>query len=321
MGILALIAGLLLSGTAAYYSIVGLMAIFPGSTMAIVAMGASLEFAKLVVASWLYRNWKIAPTFLKGVFSAGVLILMFFTSMGIFGFLSKSHLEHTASMGADTTYQLVSAEQKVTSKEKTVKLLERQIDSIDNSMASYIEQGKITTGLQQRNRLKADRAALEKQRQEAEAELIELNTNLNVLRTANAKREVEVGPLKYIAEMIYGDKAQDHFDSAVRAVIIIIVAVFDPLAVLLLIAANMSFSQSNKPIEPVVEVKITKPIDPNKPPPKKRGRKKKVDKERELAYNSGSENIYEMKDKEDFGIEATEKPDQQPPKVFDSGAF
>ena len=320
MGILALIAGLLLSGTAAYYSIVGLMAIFPGSTLAIVSMGASLEFAKLVVASWLYQNWKIAPTFLKGVFSIGVLILMFFTSMGIFGFLSKSHLEHTATMGADTTYQLVSAEQRVASKEKTVKLLERQIDSIDNSMASYIEQGKITAGLQQRNRLKADRAALEKQRQDAEAELIELNTNLNVLRTTNAKREVEVGPLKYIAEMIYGDTAQDHFDSAVRAVIIIIVAVFDPLAVLLLIAANMSFSQSNKPIEPVIEVKVAKPIDPNKPPPKKRGRKKKVDKERELAYNSGTDNIYEMKDKEDFGIEAAEKP-EQPPKVFDSGAF
>jgi hypothetical protein len=320
MGILALIAGLLLSGTAAYYSIVGLMAIFPGSTLAIVSMGASLEFAKLVVASWLYQNWKIAPTFLKGVFSTGVLILMFFTSMGIFGFLSKSHLEHTATMGADTTYQIVSAEQRVTSKEKTVKLLERQIDSIDNSMASYIEQGKITAGLQQRNRLKADRAALEKQRQDAEAELIELNTNLNVLKTTNAKREVEVGPLKYIAEMIYGDTAQDHFDSAVRAVIIIIVAVFDPLAVLLLIAANMSFSQSNKTIEPIVEVKIAKPIDPNKPPPKKRGRKKKVDKERELAYNSGSENIYEMKDKEDFGIETAEKP-EQPPRVFDSGAF
>ena len=320
MGILALIAGLLLSGTAAYYSIVGLMAIFPGSTLAIVSMGASLEFAKLVVASWLYQNWKMAPTFLKGVFSTGVLILMFFTSMGIFGFLSKSHLEHTATMGADTTYQIVSAEQRVASKEKTVKLLERQIDSIDNSMASYIEQGKITAGLQQRNRLKADRAALEKQRQDAEAELIELNTNLNVLKTTNAKREVEVGPLKYIAEMIYGDTAQDHFDSAVRAVIIIIVAVFDPLAVLLLIAANMSFSQSNKTIEPVVEVKIAKPIDPNKPPPKKRGRKKKVDKERELAYNSGSENIYEMKDKEDFGIETAEKP-EQPPRVFDSGAF
>ena len=319
MGILALIAGLLLSGTAAYYSIVGLMAIFPGSTLAIVSMGASLEFAKLVVASWLYQNWKIAPTFLKGVFSTGVLILMFFTSMGIFGFLSKSHLEHTATMGADTTYQIVSAEQRVASKEKTVKLLERQIDSIDNSMASYIEQGKITAGLQQRNRLKADRASLEKQRQDAEAELIELNTNLNVLKTTNAKREVEVGPLKYIAEMIYGDTAQDHFDSAVRAVIIIIVAVFDPLAVLLLIAANMSFSQSNKPIEPVVEVKVAKPIDPNKPPPKKRGRKKKVDKERELAYNSGTDNIYEMKDKEDFGIETAEKPSDKP--QFNGGAF
>jgi len=317
MGILALIAGLLLSGTAAYYSIVGLIAIFPGSTWAIVSMGASLEFAKLVVASWLYRNWSIAPVFLKGVFSTGVLVLMFFTSMGIFGFLSKAHLEHTATIGADTTYQIVSAEQKVASKEKTVKLLERQIDAIDNSMASYIEQGKITTGLQQRNRLKADRAALEKQRQEAETELIELNTNLNVLKTENAKREVEVGPLKYIAELIYGDKAQDHFDSAVRAVIILIVAVFDPLAVLLLIAANMSFSQTNKPQPVKVDVK---PIDPNKPPPKKRGRKKKVDKERELAYNNSTNtNIHEIKDTEDFGIEPKDKPDE-PPR-FSGGAF
>lgn len=315
MGILALIAGLLLSGTAAYYSIIGLIAIFPGSTWAIVSMGVSLEFAKLVVASWLYRNWKIAPLVLKGVFSTGVLVLMFFTSMGIFGFLSKAHLEHTANIGADTTYQLVSAEQKVASKEKTVKLLERQIDAIDNSMASYIEQGKITTGLQQRNRLKADRAALEKQRQEAEAELIELNTTLNTLKTANAKREVEVGPLKYIAELIYGDEAKDHFDSAVRAVIILIVAVFDPLAVLLLIAANMSFSQGNKP-EPI---KIEKPIDPNKPPPKKRGRKKKVDKERELAYNSSNENIHEIKETEDFGIEPKDKPEE--PARFSGGAF
>ena len=149
--------------------------------------------------------------------------------------------------------------------------------------------------------------------------MIELNTTLNTLKTANAKREVEVGPLKYIAELIYGDKAQDHFDSAVRAVIILIVAVFDPLAVLLLIAANMSFSQGNTP-EPIkVEVKPTKPIDPNKPPPKKRGRKKKVDKERELAYNSSNENIHEIKETEDFGIEPKDKP-EEPPR-FSGGAF
>lgn len=257
MGYLALLAGLLLSGTAAYYSIVGLMAIFPGSTIAIVAMGASLEFAKLVVASWLYRNWNAAPLFLKSVFCAGVIILMFFTSMGIFGFLSKSHLEHAASMGADTSYQVSSYEQQITSKEKTIKLIERQIDTLDNSMLKYLEQGKVSTGLQQRNKLKADRNALEKQRQTAESELIDLNTKMNGLKIENAKREVEVGPLKYIAELIYGDDAKNHFDSAVRAVIILIVAVFDPLAVLLLIAANMSFVGTTKKKKPSKKVAST----------------------------------------------------------------
>ena len=266
MGYLALLAGLLLSGTAAYYSIVGLIAIFPGSTIAIVSMGASLEFAKLVVASWLYRNWNGAPLFLKTVFSTGVLVLMFFTSMGVFGFLSKAHLEHAATMGADTTYQIVSYEQKVASKEKTIKLLERQIDTIDNSMNVYLAQGKVTAGLQQRNKLKADRKSLEQQRQTAEDEMVELNTKLNALKTENAKREVEVGPLKYIAELIYGSDAQNHFDSAVRAVIILIVAVFDPLAVLLLIAANMSLSGNIK----------TK----KKPQPKK-----KVDSDKKTEYN------------------------------------
>lgn len=283
MGYLALLAGLLLSGTAAYYSIVGLMAIFPGSTIAIVSMGASLEFAKLVVASWLYRNWNNSPLFLKSVFCAGVVILMFFTSMGVFGFLSKSHLEHTATMGADTTYQIVSYEQKVASKEKTIKLLERQIDTIDNSMNVYLSQGKVTAGLQQRNKLKADRKALEQQRQTAEDELVELNTKLNTLKTENAKREVEVGPLKYIAELIYGSDAQNHFDSAVRAVIILIVAVFDPLAVLLLIAANMSLSET--------------------PPDKKKQPKKKVDSKKKTEYNKPKDKDYVVFSNNEFDIQ------------------
>ena len=282
MGYLALLAGLLLSGTAAYYSIVGLMAIFPGSTIAIVSMGASLEFAKLVVASWLYRNWNNSPLFLKSVFCAGVVILMFFTSMGVFGFLSKSHLEHTATMGADTTYQIVSYEQKVVSKEKTIKLLERQIDTIDNSMNVYLSQGKVTAGLQQRNKLKADRKALEQQRQVAEDEMVELNTKLNALKTENAKREVEVGPLKYIAELIYGSDAQNHFDSAVRAVIILIVAVFDPLAVLLLIAANMSLSET---------------------PNKKKQPKKKVDSKKKTEYNKPKDKDYVVFNNNEFDIQ------------------
>ena len=279
MGYLALLAGLLLSGTAAYYSIVGLIAIFPGSAIAIIAMGASLEFAKLVVASWLYRNWTVAPVVLRTVFCTGILLLMFLTSMGIFGFLSKSHLETSITANADTTYQIASVEQQIASKDKTIKLIERQIDAIDNSMNVYLEQGKVSAGLKQRNRLKADRNALEKQRQATENELVDLNTKLNVLKTENAKREVEVGPLKYIAELIYGNTAKDHFDSAVRAVIILIVAVFDPLAVLLLVAANMSF--------------VSKP--------KKKRKQKKVASTANTGYNK--DNLYTVMMNDDFGIQ------------------
>jgi hypothetical protein len=277
MGYLALLAGLLLSGTAAYYSIAGLIAIFPGSTVAIIAMGISLEFAKLVIASWLYRNWEIAHTSLRVAFSTLVVILMFFTSMGIFGFLSKSHLEHTITAGADTTYQIASIEQQIASKDKTIKLIERQLDAIDSSMVKYIEAGKMSDGFKQRNRLKADRKALESQRVETESELVSLNTKLNVVKIETAKRDVEVGPLKYIAELIYGDKAQDHFDSAVRAVIILIVCIFDPSAVLLLVAANMSF-----------------------PKRKKRGRKKLASKKKE-EYNKDS--MYTVMMNDEFGIQ------------------
>ena len=264
MGYLALLAGLLLSGTAAYYSIAGLVAIFPGSTVAIIAMGISLEFAKLVIASWLYRNWKIAHASLRVAFSTLVVILMFFTSMGIFGFLSKSHLEHTMTAGADSTYQIVSIQQQITSKDKTIKLIERQLDAIDSSMVKYIEAGKMSDGFKQRNRLKVDRKALESQRVETESELVSLNTQLNVLKTESAKRDVEVGPLKYIAELVYGNDAEDHFDSAVRAVIVLIVCIFDPSAVLLLVAANISFSPTSRKKKPSKKVASTKKSEYNK---------------------------------------------------------
>jgi hypothetical protein len=246
MAYLTLLAGLLLSVTAAYYSIAGLVAIFPGAAVAVIAMGVSLEFAKLVMASWLYRNWHRAPTSIKASFSVLVVVLMFFTSMGIFGFLSKAHIEHTVTAGADTTYQTASVEQQVVSKQKTISLLERQLDLIDASTAKYIESGKVNDGIKQRNRLKSDRKALERQRSETEAELVELQTKLSLLKADTAKKEAEVGPLKYIAELVYGDNAKDHFDSAVRGVIILIVFIFDPSAVLLLIAANMNFVRHRK---------------------------------------------------------------------------
>ena len=91
---LTLLIALALSGVAAYYSVIGLAAIFPGSFLPIVIMGSTLEAAKLVTVSWLYRNWKVAHFGMKSYLTVATVILMLITSMGIFGYLSKAHLEH-----------------------------------------------------------------------------------------------------------------------------------------------------------------------------------------------------------------------------------
>ena len=117
---LTFLAGLLLSSTAGYYSIIGLLAIFPGAILPICLMGGTLEFAKLVSVSWLYRNWGIAPKFIKSYFIFAILILMFITSMGTFGYLSKVHLETAVSV-TDNTVEISRIENEIKSEQKEVR--------------------------------------------------------------------------------------------------------------------------------------------------------------------------------------------------------
>jgi hypothetical protein len=283
MALLALIAGLLLSGTAAYYSIIGLIAIFPGAVFAISLMGASLEFAKLVAASWLYRNWSIAPKIIKGYFIFAIFILMFITSLGTFGYLSKVHLESSIGV-ADNSLEIARIEQQIVSQQRQIDNAQRSLDSLD----SVVERS-FMDGARVRNQQKAERTALNNAIESSDAKIDELTTQLVPLRRSNIESESKVGPLKYIAELIYGkEEAVNYFDSAVRFVIILIVLVFDPLAVLLLIAANISYT--NRPKEPILE------------------KKKKVDKKAEVRYNRGiKDSIYNFMMRDDFGIQHTDK--------------
>jgi hypothetical protein len=283
MALLALIAGLLLSGTAAYYSIIGLIAIFPGAVFAISLMGASLEFAKLVAASWLYRNWSIAPKLIKGYFIFAIFILMFITSLGTFGYLSKVHLESSIGV-ADNSLEIARIEQQIASQQRQIDNAQKSLNSLDAVVeTSFMDGARI------RNQQKAERTALNNVIESADAKIDDLNVQLVPLRRSNIESEAKVGPLKYIAELIYGkEEAVNYFDSAVRFVIILIVLVFDPLAVLLLIAANISYT--NRPQEPILE------------------RKKKVDKKTEVKYNRGiKDSIYNFMMRDDFGIQHTDK--------------
>lgn len=238
--VLVFFSGLLLSVAAAYYSIIGLIAIFPGATFAVAAMGSTLELAKLVSVSWLYRNWQLAPIWLRGYLSIAILLLMFITSMGIFGFLSKAHLEHSITSSADISYKVDSITQKIEAKQKTLNSIDRQIEAVDRTYERYIELGSLTKGLEQKANIDSQRNVLESERDKIETVLLALKEDKNKLDLITKKQEVEVGPLKYIAELIYGSDAGNHFDEAVRLVIILLIVVFDPLAIMLLIAGNIS---------------------------------------------------------------------------------
>ena len=226
---LTLLSALLLSGIAGYYSILGLAAIFTGAFWPIVFMGSVLELSKLVTTSWLYRNWKTCPFLLRTYLTSAVVILMLITSMGIFGFLSKAHIDSTMDSGANVVEIKILTQQEKITKERLEYLLAR---AKDPSTAS--------------NRL-------DKQIQDTQKELTEINKKRLPLLKESNKLVAEVGPIKYVGDMIYGTDDDNAIDKAVRLVIMLIMVVFDPLAVLLLIAANISMQQ---------RIKVPKPVEP-----------------------------------------------------------
>ena len=248
MTFLTLLCALALSGIAAYYSILGLAAIFTGAFWPIVFMGSVLEASKLVTTSWLYRNWKTCPLLLKSYLTFAVVILMVITSMGIFGFLSKAHIESTLDAGANSVEVKTLNQQEKITKERLDYLLAR---AKDPSTAS--------------NRL-------DSQIQSTQKELTEINKKKLPLLKESNKLVAEVGPIKYVGDMIYGMEDDTAIDKAVRLVIMLIMVVFDPLAVLLLIAANISIKQK--------EVKVaSKDVDdPKKFSKKTKKVSKKLDK-------------------------------------------
>lgn len=206
-----------LSAVAGFYSIIGLAQIFPGSFWPIIIMGAVLEVAKLVTVSWLYNNWKATTRALKYYFLTAIVLLMLITSMGIFGYLSKAHLESNVTLGANTVQLRTVETQEKIARERLNYLLKQASDP-----------EKITP------RVDRDIRA-------TQAELKKLSEQKLPLMAEENKLAAEIGPIKYIAEMFYDKEDPSFIDKAVRAVIITIIFVFDPLAVLLLIAAQQTY--------------------------------------------------------------------------------
>lgn len=379
-GYFILLVALTISAVAGYYSIVGLATLFAAAAIPVIIMGATLEVAKLVTASWLYNNWKKIPFLMKSYFTIAVLVLMFITSMGIFGFLSKAHIEQTGDAAQYTARldqipdEIIRIDNSITRKEEEITklttkessqfdLIQQQIDAeqknidaiyqriqpdvdrlqniINEAKArkekaatqialieSYITSDKIEelqalVGVKTdgdfgpatqaaveayKTKIQAEAASADPIISENEVKIVELRRSLdplvkesndlitqlrskiNVEETVDVtpqvekiekeiadleakkdtlleeqfsiednlrKIEVEVGPVKYVAEFVYGSADEAIVEKAVRWVIIIIIFVFDPLAVLLVIAANMTIREQKLAAQSNSDKKIT----------------------------------------------------------------
>ena len=255
---LTLISGISLSIIAAGYSIIGLAALFAGATSAIIAMGGALEVAKLVMASWLYNNWHspLLPKSIKYYLTSAVVILIFITSVGIFGFLSKAHLDQVVPE-SNNKLQVQILDEQIEQRQNVINRSQLQLEKMDELIINQSEETSFFSSSSQRaiaerNNQREERLLLEKTIEESLNKINELTDKKAGIRTEQLKLEADLGPIKYVAEFIYGDEAENHFDKAVRIIIIILIFVFDPVAVLMLISANISLRERRMRLEPEI---------------------------------------------------------------------
>ena len=249
LAVLLLLTGLTISCVAIYYSVIGLAAIFAASPIPIYIMGTTLEIAKLVGASWLKAHWYRAPILLKSYMTTAILVLMMITSMGIFGFLSKAHLDQNIVSG-DVADKLAIIEEKIKTQKENIdaarKALKQMDESVDQTVARSTNEKSVARAVDIRRTQNKERSLLRTEIETAQREIARLNEERAPIATSIRKVEAEVGPVKYIAALIYGDNpSQSLLEKAVTWVIIMIVVVFDPLAVIMLLAAQMTFTWRN----------------------------------------------------------------------------
>lgn len=266
--ILMMLTALALSGVAAWFSVVGLMAIFAASPFSIAVMAGTLEVAKLVCASWVYNHWHIVPRLIKAYLTAAVVVLMFITSMGIFGYLSKAHLDQGVPTG-EVAAKVQLIDEKIQIQQDNLKVQRDNIaaartalSQLDAQVGATLDRTTTAAGADRsvsiRRQQNTERRGLQSDIAKAQTEIEKINAEIAKLREQRApiatelrKVEAEVGPIKYIAALIYGDEVQDDvttLEKAVRWVTILLVIVFDPLAVIMLIAANFGMRNfKNKP--------------------------------------------------------------------------
>lgn len=246
---LLFLSALAVSGCAAWFSVAGLISIFSSAPLATGLMGGSLELAKLVAASWLYRNWSTAPRILRYYFTAAVVVLSIITSLGIFGYLSKAHLDQAAVTG-QSIGQLSIIDERIQTQKENIDANRKALKQLDEAVDQVMGRSDSEKGAE---RAVSIRRSQQKERDRLQTEIQAYQKTIGQLNEERApiaqdvrKIEAEVGPIKYVAELIYGDSTEDMIGKAVRLIIMCLIFVFDPLAILLVIAGNMSLMERQR---------------------------------------------------------------------------
>lgn len=262
-GYFTLLVALTISAIAEYYSIVGLTAIFSAAFWPIVVMGAALGVGKLTAAVWLKLNWTRAPWVYKCYLVPSVAVLMLLTSIGCFGYLSKAHSDQSLVSG-DSQAQVAMYDEKIKTSRENIeanrRALKQMDESVDQVMGRSTDEKGADKAVALRRSQQKERGRLLAEIENEQKKIASLNEESAPLRAEFRKVESEVGPIKYIAALIYGDNPDNSIlEKAVRLVIIIIVAVFDPLALVLLLAAQQSIrwaheDKKRKLLEPIVTI-------------------------------------------------------------------
>ena len=253
-----LVSGLTVSAVAIYYSVAGLVAIFSAAVIPIIVMGVALEVSKLSATVWLKQNWTRAPNFIRGYLLAAIAILMLITSMGIFGFLSKAHSDQSLVSG-DVQSKIAVYDEKIKTAKDNIdanrKALKQMDEAVDQVMGRSSDEKGADKAVALRRGQQKERARLQSEIAAEQKIVASVSEERAPIAAEVRKVEAEVGPIKYIANFIYGDNPDANIlEKAVTWVIIIIVIVFDPLAVILLLASQYSFQWFRKQEEETPEI-------------------------------------------------------------------
>tara|TARA_R110002020_G_scaffold81982_1_gene203119 strand:+ start:145 stop:1041 length:897 start_codon:yes stop_codon:yes gene_type:complete len=240
LSLLTFVTSLAIAAVAAWYSIIGLTAIFAAAVIPIIIMGIVLEIGKLVAAAWVYNHWRETSILLRTYLVSAIVVLMLITSMGIYGFLSKSHIDAGINTG-EISVKIERVDNRIKSEQRQIDRAEKNILEMDITLEKTEYGFFDDSRLEERKRQSIEREQLNSIITKSENSIDDLLDKKSEYELEVKNFEVEVGPIKYIAALIYGDEAKNYLDNTVRYVILLLIFVFDPLAVLLLISANMSY--------------------------------------------------------------------------------